>query len=551
MENVFLQILNNAITVSILILVIIPVRVLCRKMPKWITCLLWILVAAKLMMPFPMESIFSLVPTSEPIPAGIAMESNPHISSGIENVDNLINPALQQHFTPDKAASANPLQIWMYVGTVVWLAGTAVLLLYALAAYVTVKWKVRASVRTEKNIYECDDIADPFILGIIRPRIYLPSGLDEETKKYVLKHETAHLGRKDYLWKPLGFLILSVYWFQPLCWAAYILMCGDIEYACDEKVIKGETESARADYCKALLTCSMPRKMIAACPVAFGENGVKGRVKNMMNYKKPTFWISSISIVIVVIVAVCFATSPKGKEADNEKTTPAANDEMETDIAGTNPGGTQTDSTGANPGGAQTDSAGTNLGETQTDSTGANPDGTQPDALAEAALERITKEQEALAGNLVNTEQGNVISVKDNGQDNTELVWYDTFDFEGLDIQPRWYDFDGYMLYYAYDILNNEDASVVTVDVKDATSEDFSQVYYKSVENKTEEGSRISMWVMIYLGEYRDFCEVTVGAKGDDKEYRLVLPRNLDVNEQGMVEKVEKLKGRQHLNSNK
>lgn len=482
MENVFLQILNNAITVSILILVIMLVRVLCRKMPKWITCLLWILVAAKLMMPFPMESIFSLVPTNEPIPAGIAMESNPHISSGIENVDNLINPALQQHFTPDKTASANPLQVWMYVGTVVWLAGTAALLLYALAAYVTVKWKVRASVRTEKNIYECDDIADPFILGIIRPRIYLPSGLDEETKKYVLKHETAHLGRKDYLWKPLGFLILSVYWFQPLCWAAYILMCGDIEYACDEKVIKGETESARADYCKALLTCSMPRKMIAACPVAFGENGVKGRVKNMMNYKKPTFWISSISIVIVVIVAVCFATSPKGKEATPEK---------------------------------------------------------------------ITREQEALAGNLVNTEQGNVVSVKDNGQDNTELVWYDTFDFEGLDIQPRWYDFDGYMLYYAYDILNNEDASVVTVDVKDATSEDFSQVYYKSSENTTEEGSRISMWVMIYLGEYRDFCEVTVGAKGDDKEYRLVLPRNLDVNEQGMVEKVEKLKGRQHLNNNK
>lgn len=515
MENVFLQILNNAITVSILILVIMLVRVLCRKMPKWITCLLWILVAAKLMMPFSVESIFSLVPTSEPIPAGIVMESNPHISSGIENVDNLINLALQQHFTPDKAASANPLQVWMYVGTVVWLAGTAALLLYALAAYVTVKWKVRASVRVEKNIYECDDIADPFILGIIRPRIYLPSGLDEETKKYVLKHETAHLGRKDYLWKPLGLLILSVYWFQPLCWAAYILMCGDIEYACDEKVIKGETESARADYCKALLACSMPRKMLAACPVAFGENGVKGRVKNMMNYKKPTFWISSISLVIVVIVAVCFATSPKGKEADNEKTAPAANSEMETD------------------------------------STGANLSGAQRDALGEVTSERITREQEALARNLANTEQGNVISVKDDGQDSAELVWYDTFDFEGLDIQPRWYDFDGYMLYYAYDIMNNEDASVVTVDVKDATSEDFSQVYYKSSENTTEEGSRISMWVMIYLGEYRDFCEVTVGAKGDDKEYRLILPRNLDVNEQGMVEKVEKLKGRQHLNSNK
>lgn len=242
----------------------------------------------------------------------------------------------------------------------------------------------------------------------------------------------------------------------------------------------------------------------------------------MMNYKKPTFWISSISIVIVVIVAVCFATSPNEKEADNEKTTPAANSEMETDSAGTQAG-----------------------------STGTNPGETQTDALGEATPERITREQEALAGNLVNTEQGNIIPVRDDGQDSAELVWYDTVEFEGLDIQPRWYDFDGYMLYYAYDIMNNEDASVVTVDVKDATSEDFSRVYYKSGENTTEEGSRISMWAMIYLGEYRDFCEVTVGAKGDDKEYRLILPRNLDVNEQGMVEKVEKLKGRQHLNSNK
>lgn len=521
MENVFLQILNNAITVSVLILVIMLVRILGRKMPKWITCLLWILVAAKLILPFPIESKFSLLPTGNPIPTHIAMENNSWSyaqagNPGNENKTNVANSrdtayrsgTLANLASGDSAygrpKGANPLQIFIRVGTGVWIAGSIMMILYAAAAYVKVKRKVRISVKTGKNIYECDDIEDPFILGIIRPRIYLSSGMPEETKNYVLRHERAHLDRKDYLWKPLGFLILSVYWFQPLCWAAYILMSRDIEYACDEKAIRGEKESVRADYCRALLICSMPKKMIAACPVAFGENGVKGRVKNMMNYKKPTFWISGISVVIVLLVAVCFATSPHEKE-DGSST--AENNTMESTTIGNN---------------------------------------TQPETLTDTTSERIRWEAEMLTDNLAVTEKVTAVALKDKEleQIQEKLVWYDTFDFEGIEVEPCWYDFDGYTLYYAYDIINNEDTTAVTVDVEDATSEDFSQIYYKSGENKTEEGSRISMWVIIYLGEYRDTCDVTIRAKGEEPEYRLTLTRNQDKDYYGMVEKVEKVKRR-------
>lgn len=311
MEQLFLQILNNAITVNILILAVIIVRALGKRMPKWISCLLWMLVAVKLIIPVDIESVFSLIPTGEPIPVSITMDKNPQIYSGIEGVDKIINPTLQQHFSPTETASINPLQTYVYIGMILWVLGIMGLFCYAIVTYILVKRRVRASVRVDKKIYECDDIADPFILGIIRPAIYMPSGLSEEMKSCVLKHELAHLSRKDYIWKPSGFLILSVYWFNPLCWIAYILLCRDIEYACDEKATKGESEIERAAYCEALLACSMPRKMLAACPIAFGENGVKGRVKNVMKNKKPTFWITTASIVICIIVAVCFATNKK------------------------------------------------------------------------------------------------------------------------------------------------------------------------------------------------------------------------------------------------
>ncbi|WP_051199049.1 M56 family metallopeptidase [Butyrivibrio hungatei] len=300
MEQVFLFVLNNAITVSVLIIAIIMVRALGKKMPKWITCMLWMIVAVKLTVPVQFESVMSLIPTGKPIPTNIITENNPQINSGI-------------------SSSVNSLQIFFRIGALVWLTGVILMLTYAVATYVLIRKRVSVSVKIDSKVYECDDISDSFILGTISPKVYIPSSLPEGAREYILKHEFAHLSRYDHLWKPLGFLILSVYWFNPLCWIAYILLCKDIEYACDEKVTKNIEKDEKAEYCRILLENSMPRKLIAACPVAFGGIDVKDRIKNVVNYKKPAFWITIASIMVCVAVRVCFATNKGSKTVDEQQ----------------------------------------------------------------------------------------------------------------------------------------------------------------------------------------------------------------------------------------
>ncbi|MBO4458133.1 MAG: SH3 domain-containing protein [Butyrivibrio sp.] len=317
MEQLFLYVLNNAITVSALIIAIIVVRAFGKKMPKWIACMLWMIVAIKLVVPVHIESVLSLIPTREPIPSNITMEENPQIASGISSVDGTVNSIILQKIPSDSAASVNPLQIWFYIGGLVWAIGMAVLIVYAVVTYILLRKRVSASVKVAPKVYECDDISDSFILGIIIPRIYLPSTMSDDAKEYILKHEFAHLSRLDYIWKPLGFAILSVYWFNPLCWIAYILLCKDIEYACDEKVTMNIEKDKKAEYCRVLFENSIQRRMIEACPVAFGGNNVKNRIKNVANYKKPAFWITLASLVVCAAVGVCFATS---KSSETELT---------------------------------------------------------------------------------------------------------------------------------------------------------------------------------------------------------------------------------------
>ena len=312
-------VLNNAITVSALIIAIIVVRALGKKMPKWITCMLWGIVAVKLIVPLQFESVLSLIPTRDPIPANIAVETNPQINSGISSVDEFVNPIIRQNFTPNPVASINPLQICINLAGYMWIAGVIIMLTYAVTSYVAIRKRVSASVKTAPKVYECDYISDSFILGIISPRVYISSGLSEEAKGYILRHEFAHLSRCDYIWKPLGFIILAAYWFNPLCWIAYILLCKDIEYACDEKVTKNIENGEKAEYCRILLENSVPRKMIAACPVAFGGIDVKDRIKNVVNYKKPAFWITIASIMVCVAVGVCFATNKGSKTVDEQR----------------------------------------------------------------------------------------------------------------------------------------------------------------------------------------------------------------------------------------
>ena len=320
MEQLFIGVLNNAITVSALIIAIIVVRALGKKMPKWIACMLWMIVAIKLVVPIQLESVLSLIPSGKPIPTNIVMESNPQISSGISSVDEIVNPVISRSFTSDQVASVNPLQIFFHIGALVWIVGMIVMLTYALTTYMFIKKRVRASVKIDPKVYECDDISDSFILGTISPKVYIPSALSDEAREYILKHEFAHLSRRDHVWKPLGFVILSVYWFNPLCWIAYILLCKDIEYACDEKVTRNIEKGEKAEYCRVLLENSMPRNMIAACPVAFGGTDVKDRIKNVVNYKKPAFWITLASIMVCAVVGVCFATSRNTNTTSEQKT---------------------------------------------------------------------------------------------------------------------------------------------------------------------------------------------------------------------------------------
>ncbi len=318
MSAVFLKILNLSYSASWLILAIALVRLFIKKAPRWITCLLWALVALRLLMPFSLESAVSLLPSSEVVPADIVTNDNPHIESGIYAFNSAVNPVIETAMAPAETASVSPMQIAVEIACLVWLVGVLAMAVYAFISYARIVRRVRTSAYVEDGVMECDDVKSPFILGIIRPVIYVPSGLDSETLGLVLAHERAHLSRHDHIWKPLGFMLLSVYWFNPLSWIAYVLLCRDIESACDEKVIQGKGKDYMAAYSQALLDCSVQRRRIAACPVAFGETGVKMRIKNVLNYKKPAFWIIIVSLAVCAVLAVCFLTNPKKDEPSGE-----------------------------------------------------------------------------------------------------------------------------------------------------------------------------------------------------------------------------------------
>ena len=328
MSAVFLKILNMSITASWLILAVIVARKLLKTAPKWIACLLWGMVAVRLVCPVSFESVFSLVPSAEPIPAGIAYQASPAVNTGISIVNDVVNPAIATSFTPDPGDSANPLQIVIPVASAIWIAGILILLVYALLSYTKLRKTVAICLPAGGNVFVCDDIDTPFILGIFRPEIYVPSSVRGETLDQVLLHENAHLQRHDHWWKPLGYLLLTLHWFNPLCWIAYVLLCRDIEMACDEKVIRLMDAPARAAYSQALLDCSFSRRQIAACPIAFGEVGVKERIRGVLNYKKPAFWLTFAAVIICLTVAMCFLTNPKFQEQDTAASAePAVNSE--------------------------------------------------------------------------------------------------------------------------------------------------------------------------------------------------------------------------------
>ena len=311
MNELFLKIINMSISASWLVLAVLILRFVLKKAPKWINVLLWGIVAIRLICPFSFESTLSLIPSAETIPLNIGMDTTPTINSGISAINNAVNPIISQSNTPMAGASVNLLQITIGIYEYIWIFGMIALALYTAISYWRLHRKVDTAVRYKDNIFQSENVSFPFVLGIIKPRIYLPFKMNGQYLEHVVAHEQAHICRKDHWWKPLGFLLLMIHWFNPLMWLAYVLLCRDIELACDEKVIKELGNEQRGDYTQALVACSVNRRMIAACPLTFGEVGIKERVKSVMNYKKPALWVIIIAVIVCVGVAVCFLTNPK------------------------------------------------------------------------------------------------------------------------------------------------------------------------------------------------------------------------------------------------
>ena len=311
MNELFLKIINMSISASWLVLAVLILRFVLKKAPKWINVLLWGIVAIRLICPFSFESTLSLIPSAETIPLNIGMDTTPTINSGISAINNAVNPIISQSNTPMAGASVNLLQITIGIYEYIWIFGMIALALYTAISYWRLHRKVDTAVRYKDNIFQSENVSSPFVFGIIKPRIYLPFKMNGQDLEHVVAHEHAHIRRKDHWWKPFGFLLLTIHWFNPLMWMAYVLLCRDIELACDEKVIKELGNEQRGDYTQALVACSVNRRMIAACPLTFGEVGVKERVKSVMNYKKPALWVIIIAVIVCVGVAVCFLTNPK------------------------------------------------------------------------------------------------------------------------------------------------------------------------------------------------------------------------------------------------
>lgn len=312
MDRLFLQIINMSIVASYVILFVIVSRLLLKRVPKIFSYMLWSAVLFRLVCPFSFEGLFSLIPANIHVPQDIAYAPKPEINSGITAVDSAVN-----NFLPpaNPAASVNPMQIWFAIGEVIWIMGIAVLLTYSIYTAVKLHRSLRKATYISDNIYRMDKIKTPFVFGIIRPKIYLPSHISESELSYILLHEQTHIRRLDHIIKPVSFLVTCIHWFNPLVWVAFFLMSEDMELSCDEKVLRKMGSNIKKEYSSSLLSLSTSRRIAGGCPLTFGENNTKGRIKNVLNYKKPASWVVIIAVIAVIAVVAGLMTNPES-EAD-------------------------------------------------------------------------------------------------------------------------------------------------------------------------------------------------------------------------------------------
>lgn len=315
MSAVFLQVLNMSLTASYVILFVLAARLLLKKAPKIFSYALWGIVLFRLICPFSFESLFSLLLINpEPIPSNITYAELPQINTGIDLFDSAVNPILSAQ-TAAQGASINPMQIWISIGQWAWFAGITVLLIYSIISLLCLRSKLIGAVKWQDNIYLADHIESPFVMGLLRPKIYLPSTLSEQEHEYIILHEQTHIKRLDHIVKIVAFLVLTVHWFNPLVWMAFFLCVKDMEMSCDESVMKGMDTDIRREYSASLLSLATGRKIVAGIPLAFGEGDTKSRIKNVMNYKKPTFWIVIVALVAVLAVCIGLAVNPHNNDS--------------------------------------------------------------------------------------------------------------------------------------------------------------------------------------------------------------------------------------------
>ena len=312
-ETFFMELLNMALLATWIMLAVILFRAILKKwLPRRVVILGWLLVVFRLVCPFTIESVVSLIPSGKPIPMDIPYSQTPAIHVGVPIIDNPVNTLLSEHMAPTPEVSVNPLQIAFTVAFVIWLVGVAALLIYTILSYILLHRRVRLAVKLSANerlphgvtLWQSEAVNSPFILGMFKPRIYLPYGMDDETLTPVLAHESAHLRRLDHITKLLAFLICAVYWFHPLVWVCYLLFCRDMEAACDERVVKDMDDTSRRAYAHALLSCASGQRMRPFCPPAFGETDVKSRIKGVLSYKKPLLWLIVAAILILAVLGV-------------------------------------------------------------------------------------------------------------------------------------------------------------------------------------------------------------------------------------------------------
>ena len=317
MSELFLFCVNRAIPAGILVLAVLLLRLL-PKLPKRVFPILWGIVGLRLLLPCSLETVVSLIPSAKPVPADIMTAPVPVVESGFGILNSAVNPALSASLAPNPGDSANPMQVWVFILSVLWLCGLAAMLLYLLASTLLLRRRLRFAVSLHDNLWQSEKVSSPFVFGVLRPRIYLPFSMTEDEISAVKAHEDTHIRRHDPLSKLIGYLLLSVFWFQPLLWIAYHVFCRDIELACDEAAVTSLSPDARAAYSEALLSCSLSgQKRRPVCPLAFGEIDVKHRVKSILTCKKPAAWVTAVCVLLCIGFAVCFLTNPVGSYHEN------------------------------------------------------------------------------------------------------------------------------------------------------------------------------------------------------------------------------------------